>query len=93
MLAYRNNLAGVDPFSRARIAVMSEDARDVRELLDRDGFALVQKLIPDAELAALTDGLNQLESQGDSHPASTRARRGSAFARRNLLEWHAGTSY
>ena len=86
MLAYRNNLAGVDPFSRARIAVMSEDARDVRELLDRDGFALVQKLVPDAELAALTDGLNQLESQGDSHPASTRARRGSAFARRNLLE-------
>jgi hypothetical protein len=86
MITYRNHLVGMDPVTRMLIAVPEEDdAPTLHELLDIDGFAIVRRLVSASEVESLRDDLSRdVPHEGDLQAA--RVRRGSMYARRNLLD-------
>ena len=85
MLTYRNNPVGVDPVSATLIPVPESDDSSARlKLLDTEGFFVAHELLSGAELERLSEALSREDHREDNHGA-VRTRRGSVFARRDLL--------
>jgi ectoine hydroxylase-related dioxygenase (phytanoyl-CoA dioxygenase family) len=57
----------------------------LQELLDTAGFAVVRKLLYDTELEVIRDALSRDDPRDANQSGAARVRRGSVFARRNLL--------